>query len=111
MLHGLGGYAGEWSDTARWLTARARVVALDARGHGASTRYPADVSSAALVDDAAFAVEHFGIAPVVAIGQSLGGLIALLLAARHPELVSGLVVAEASAARGRDAVVGDVAAG
>ena len=31
-------------------------------------------------------------------------------AARHPELVSGLVVAEASPARGSDAVVGDVAA-
>jgi pimeloyl-ACP methyl ester carboxylesterase len=52
LLHGLAGYAGEWADTARWLTARCRVVALDARGHGDSERAPDDVSRAAHVADA-----------------------------------------------------------
>jgi pimeloyl-ACP methyl ester carboxylesterase len=56
LLHGLAGYAGEWTATARWLTERCRVVALDARGHGGSERHPADVSRAAHVADAAFAV-------------------------------------------------------
>jgi pimeloyl-ACP methyl ester carboxylesterase len=48
LLHGLAGYAGEWAQTAGWLTGRARVVALDARGHGNSERFPADVGRGAL---------------------------------------------------------------
>jgi pimeloyl-ACP methyl ester carboxylesterase len=99
LLHGLAGYAGEWSATARWLTGVARVVAFDARGHGGSSRRPPDVSCDAHVDDAAFAIEQLGLAPAVLIGQSLGGHTALLVAARHPDLVAGLVVAEAAPER------------
>ncbi|HWH96588.1 MAG TPA: alpha/beta hydrolase [Baekduia sp.] len=103
LLHGLAGYAGEWAQTAGWLTERARVVALDARGHGNSEPLPADVSRSAHVADAAFAVESLGLAPVVVVGQSLGGLTALLLAAERPDLVRGLVMVEAGAGGGGDA--------
>jgi pimeloyl-ACP methyl ester carboxylesterase len=34
LLHGLAGYAGEWTDTASWLREGHRVLALDQRGHG-----------------------------------------------------------------------------
>lgn len=34
LLHGLAAHAGEWAETAGWLTTRCRVLALDARGHG-----------------------------------------------------------------------------
>ena len=100
LLHGLAGHTGEWTETACWMTAQNRVVAFDARGHGQSQRDPVDVSRAAHVADTAFVVEQLGLAPVVLIGQSLGGLTALLVAAEHPQLVSGLVVAEASPGRG-----------
>jgi pimeloyl-ACP methyl ester carboxylesterase len=43
LLHGLAGTAAEWEETASWLTANHRVVALDQRGHGRSERRPADV--------------------------------------------------------------------
>jgi pimeloyl-ACP methyl ester carboxylesterase len=102
LLHGLAGYAGEWAATATWLTERCRVVALDARGHGDSERHPADVSRAAHVADAAFAVEELRLDPLVAVGQSLGGQTALLLAAEHPELVRGLVLADAGPGGGGD---------
>src|SRR5512142_325425 len=72
LLHGLAGHAEEWAQTASWLTARCRVVAPDARGHGRSERYPADVSRAAVVADAAFVCEQLGLQPVVAVGRSLG---------------------------------------
>jgi pimeloyl-ACP methyl ester carboxylesterase len=98
LLHGLAGYAGEWRDTAAWLTGLARVLAFDARGHGESTRRPTQVSREAHVGDAAFAIDQLGLAPATVIGQSLGGHTALLLAARRPDLVGGLVVAEASPA-------------
>lgn len=96
LLHGLAGHAGEWEETASWLTSRHRVLALEARGHGRSERRPDDVSRAANVGDAAYAIEQLGTGPVALVGQSLGGLTALLVAAERPQLVRALVVAEAS---------------
>jgi pimeloyl-ACP methyl ester carboxylesterase len=96
LLHGLAGHAEEWAGTATWLTKRARVVALDVRGHGHSELLPEDVSRAALVADVAYVIDTLGLAPVVAVGQSFGGLTALSLAARHPALVRGVVLVEAT---------------
>jgi len=100
LLHGLAGHAGEWTETAGWLTQRSRVVVFDARGHGRSEHLPLDVSRAAHVADTVFVVEQLRLGPVVLIGQSLGGHTALLVAAERPDLVRGLIVADASPAEG-----------
>jgi len=96
LLHGLAGTAVEWEETAAWLSATHRVVALDQRGHGRSERRPADVSREAFVADAIAAIDELALAPAVLIGQSLGGHTAFLVAAARPDLVRGLVIAEAS---------------
>jgi pimeloyl-ACP methyl ester carboxylesterase len=96
LAHGLAGHAGEWDGTAAWLGRTHRVVAPDARGHGRSERGPSDVSRTACVDDLAHWIELLDLAPALVIGQSLGGHTAFLLAARRPELVRALVVAEAT---------------
>jgi pimeloyl-ACP methyl ester carboxylesterase len=98
LLHGLAGHAEEWSQTASWLTGSHHVVAPDARGHGRSTRFPTDVSRTAHVADAEAWLEEVG-PPALLVGQSLGGHTALLVAAHRPDLVSSLVVAEASPER------------
>ena len=100
LLHGLAGHAGEWTETASWLTEQHRVLAIDARGHGHSERSPADVSRAAHVADAVFVIEQLGLEAAAVVGQSLGGNTAILLAAAHPDRVSSLVVVEASAGSG-----------
>jgi pimeloyl-ACP methyl ester carboxylesterase len=97
LLHGLAGHAGEWTETASWLTQRAHVYALDQRGHGRSERRPGDLSRAAHIADVIAVVETLGSPRTVLIGQSLGGQTGLLTAARRPDLVAGLVVAEATA--------------
>ncbi|MFE0589078.1 alpha/beta fold hydrolase [Micromonospora echinospora] len=104
LLPGLCGHAGEWSATADWLTDTHHVYGLDPRGHGASERRPTDVSRAAHVGDTVTALTTIGRAAVV--GQSLGGHTALLTAARHPELVSRLVLAEAGPQGPDDDTVG-----
>lgn len=80
LLHGLAGHAGEWAETAAWLSRERAVFALEGEG-GA--------------DAAAAAVAAIGTGAVVCVGQSLGGRVAIELAAERPELVRALVVAEA----------------
>jgi len=96
LLHGLCGHAGEWAETASRLSASYHVVAPEQRGHGRSERNPADASRKGFVDDALMWVEQLGLAPVVLVGHSLGGHTAFLLAARRPDFVRALVVAEAT---------------
>ncbi|WP_257033434.1 alpha/beta fold hydrolase [Streptomyces sp. Ag109_G2-15] len=82
LLHGLAGQMYEWDDlTSRLLRAGRRVVRYDARGHGDSTRRPADMTRAAAVRDAAALLDHLNIPSAHLVGQSLGGLTALLTAA------------------------------
>lgn len=96
LLHGLGGYAREWDATASRLSDAYRVVVPEQRGHGRSERWPGDVSPEAFVDDAEMWIGELGLAPAVLVGQSLGGLTALLLAAEHRSLVRGVVLVEAT---------------
>jgi pimeloyl-ACP methyl ester carboxylesterase len=95
-LHGLAGYAGEWTRSAMLLAQDYRVVALDQRGHGDSERYPQDVSREAYVQDVAHAICAIGAGPVTLVGQSMGANTAMLTAARFPELVTALVIIEGS---------------
>ena len=96
MLHGLAGHSGEWSEVAAALAGDFRLIALDQRGHGRSEREPSDLSRPAFVGDVVAVVEQLSLAPVVLIGQSMGGNTAFLAAAAHPGLVESLVVIEAS---------------
>ena len=98
LLHGLAGRAAEWRNTASWLTTTHHVFALDQRGHGMSDRAPDDFSRDAYVSDVIRVMESLALGPAILIGQSMGGLNAFLAAARRPELVRALIVAEASPA-------------
>jgi pimeloyl-ACP methyl ester carboxylesterase len=96
FLHGLAGHAGEWSETAAAVAADYRVLAIDQRGHGRSERHPGDVSREAFVADVALVITELELAPVVLVGQSMGGNTAFLAAAAYPEQIAALVVIEAS---------------
>jgi pimeloyl-ACP methyl ester carboxylesterase len=74
-------------------------------------RRPEDVSVEARVADVVLAIEALDLAPVVLIGQSLGGVTALLVAAGRPELISRLVLADAGLAADHDTTVGEVIEG
>lgn len=66
------------------------VVALDARGHGASAPGP-DYSLDTCAADAVTALDAVGLSRVLVVGHSWGGAIALTMAARHPSRVLGVV--------------------
>jgi 3-oxoadipate enol-lactonase len=73
------------------LSERYRVVALDHRGHGRGLRSSQAFALEDCADDAAALLEVLGLPPAVAVGFSMGGAVAMLLAARHQERVAGLV--------------------
>ncbi|WP_262388102.1 alpha/beta fold hydrolase [Streptomyces parvus] len=100
LLHGLAGHCGEWEALAARFAATHRVIAFDARGSGQSTRRPGDVTRAAHVRDVRAVAHWFGLAgqDTVLVGQSMGGLTALLTAAAHPEVCRALVLIEAGPA-------------
>ena len=74
------------------LAERYSFVGIDHRGHGRGLRSPTPFRLEDAADDAAAVIGELGVAPVVAVGYSMGGPISLHLARRHPALVSGLVV-------------------
>lgn len=91
LLHGQPGQADDWDRVACALEADHRVLAVDRPGYG-STRLAA-TSMAENADLAATLLAERAAAPAVVVGHSYGGGIALLLAARHPDAVAGLVLA------------------
>jgi len=69
-----------------------RVLALDQRGHGRSDHASSYTRDDHIGDLKAF-VSHLGLgAPVVLLGNSLGGINAFQFAARQPDLVRALII-------------------
>ena len=76
------------------LAARWRLYALDLRGHGNSGRVPGRYRLQDYADDIiAFIARCVG-APVTIYGHSLGGIVALLVAAHSPEHVRAVLVGD-----------------
>ena len=71
-----------------------RVIALDNRGHGQSAKLydPALYHTAIMAGDVAALIEHLKLPRADVMGYSLGSRISVVLAARRPELVRGLIV-------------------
>jgi len=91
LIHGSGVSAGYWVNQLRGLGRALRVVAIDLPGHGASD--PIEGTSVeTYADVTARFLEVLGTGPVIVAGHSLGGAVAIALAARHPGAVAGLVL-------------------
>lgn len=98
LLHGLFMNHRTWDGVALDLQREFRLVAPDFPGFGESekppaSRFPYDVQAFAEVVADLYAGLDLGRAQVV--GHGLGGAVAITLAARHPELVSRLVLVDA----------------
>ncbi|SNR61814.1 Pimeloyl-ACP methyl ester carboxylesterase [Haloechinothrix alba] len=91
LLHGLMGRARTWWQVAQWLLPYGRVLGLDARAHGRSER-AGPCSTEDFADDVDELLREVDAGPAVVLGHSMGGLHALVAAARSPELVRAVVV-------------------
>jgi pimeloyl-ACP methyl ester carboxylesterase len=92
LVHGLGGAAVNFTLLAPLLARRHRVLVPDLPGHGGTAPFPGAESLADYAHHAAKVAEHEDLLPAAVVGYSLGGVVALRLAAERPEAVSALAL-------------------
>ncbi|WP_202845346.1 alpha/beta fold hydrolase [Luteimonas saliphila] len=96
LIHGYTGGKENWYRLSARLGRRYRLVLPDLPGWGDSERTQgADYGFAAQAARVAAFIDRIG-GPVVLVGHSMGGGIAALAAARHPQRVSALVLLDAA---------------
>lgn len=93
LLHGLTSDGDAWNEVAAHFADRHRILVPDLRGHGRSPR-PGTYSFELMRDDVLAFLDERALPDATLIGHSLGGVIAYLLAADHPDRITRLVLEE-----------------
>ena len=93
LVHGLAMTADlTWFGSLPVLGRHFRVLAMDLRGHGHGMPAGPTYSLEDCADDIVALADHVGVDEFIVVGHSMGGLVAQLVAHRHPERVAGLVL-------------------
>lgn len=112
LLHGLGSCAIDYLPLLlRLLPLHRRVYALDLPGHGFSVQPPEGLPTRELEEALFSALDELSDEPVLVFGCSLGGLVALRLAAARPARVRALMVASPAGAPMSESEIGALLAG
>ena len=92
LVHGYGGDRNSWLFLQEPLAAKYRVYALDLPGHGTSAKDVGDGSLGALADAVTGVLDAIGADRAHLVGHSMGGAVALAVAARDPARVASLTL-------------------
>lgn len=101
LLHGMTNDAETWRELAEDIEARApdtRVIAVDLRGHGRSTRFDRaqEITIEAMADDVVGFLDVLDLDDATLVGHSMGSMVAQDVAALVPQRLSSLVLISAS---------------
>lgn len=99
FLHGFGSALTQWYANLQPLSAHHAIYAIDMLGFGASEKAAAEFTTQLWVEQVREFCQTFIGQPVVLVGHSLGALVALSVAATHPDWVQGLVLLTLPASR------------
>ncbi len=114
LANGLGLSLEMWAAQIPALARRFRVVRFDNRGHGGSGLPDGPLTMEAVAADALAVLDAVGAARASIVGLSMGGMLALWLAAHHPDRIDKVVAANlggASTAESWNARIAAVKAG
>jgi pimeloyl-ACP methyl ester carboxylesterase len=93
LLHGFGSSLLTWEPWARGLSAKYRVIRFDLPGFGLTGADPTgDYSDARGLSVLAALMDKLGVARAALVGNSMGGKLAWMFAAEHPQRVTRLVL-------------------
>lgn len=90
LLHGNGESSEIFDKAMPLLAERFTVYAIDSRGHGQSSPV-SEYHYADMAQDVAEFIRLLGLEQPIVYGFSDGGILALLLAIRHPDMVGGII--------------------
>lgn len=90
MIHGFGANKDNWVRFAKLFSKRYQVIALDLPGFGDSSKPDASYDVGTQAERVSAFVKTLALGKVHVVGNSMGGHIAALYAARHPEQVRSL---------------------
>jgi pimeloyl-ACP methyl ester carboxylesterase len=100
-LHGIGSSSAAFAPQIDELAGELRFLAWDAPGYAASDDPAVALDLDGYADAAAAVIREQADGPVHVLGVSWGGVIAIRLALRHPDLVRSLIVADSSRGSGQ----------
>jgi len=92
LLHGLGGNWQSWQANIAGLTRRHRVITPDLPGFGGSAPYQGAVTMARYADTSVELLDVLGIESAIFVGNSMGGLLSIEAAVRHPDRVTAILL-------------------
>ncbi len=95
LLHGTRVTRSMWRPQVAVLSRHYRIVSVDLPAHGSLAHIPFSIERAR--DHVRIAIGEAGGGWAIVVGQSLGGYVAMEVAAAFPELVAGLVLCNSSA--------------
>ncbi len=92
LVHGYGGDRNSWLFLQEPLAARYQVYALDLPGHGTSAKDIGEGSLSVLADAVTGVLDALGAGRAHLVGHSMGGAVALAVAARDPARIASLTL-------------------
>jgi 3-oxoadipate enol-lactonase/4-carboxymuconolactone decarboxylase len=92
MLHSIGTSLHVFDPQAAAIARHRRVIRMDLRGHGFSGVTPGPYSMSLHARDAVALLDALGVRKAHVVGLSIGGRIALQMAAEHPDRVASLLL-------------------
>ncbi len=94
LLHGLSATADTWHQVAEHFYQNYQVIAFDLRGHGQSDQPENGYDLVTIAEDVIQGMAALGLGQVALVGHGWGARVALTLAARHPALISHLILVD-----------------
>ena len=95
LIHGLASSIYSWADVIGPLSKRFDVIALDLPGFGASSK-PADLSFGDYAPTLVGLMDALGVPKAHFVGNSMGGAVSLVMAARQPDRVDRVVIIDSA---------------
>jgi pimeloyl-ACP methyl ester carboxylesterase len=92
FLHGWAGDHSIFTSQVDHFSQSHRTIAVDLRGHGQSDKLEQNYTMAGFADDIAWLCSQIGVTKPVIVGHSMGGNIALEIAARYPDLAAAIIL-------------------
>jgi pimeloyl-ACP methyl ester carboxylesterase len=93
ILHGLFGFSDNWQTHAKKLAEYYRIILVDLRNHGRSD-WSDDFSYDIMADDVIELAESLDLEEMILVGHSMGGKVAMHLAAKREDLLEKLVIVD-----------------